>query len=285
MRSSRKVRVLRKLLQMFGMSELSEKDAVLRDLATLLSRSQPVNTIASLLAATQNSPQPPASLNNAAVCLDTNVFLHLANTSERAQIIDYLASKHNEPLIVSAQSIQEIWNNYLSGIETVASEIRSKLEALSKVVAPLDSHFADYKQRFEGILNEFRDDFGHLYKDGIKERVRSLIDILERKALFCEVPRALFESYYSVRKITKTPPGFKDDGAGDYFIWLDFLYGLKIKKVQGASFTRAILVSDDRKVDWVRGAVAHPTLCAECMSFVGVPLEIWNLKRLAEATK
>ncbi len=131
----------------------------------------------------------------AAVCLDTNIFFKLASMGERAQVIDYLAAQHKEPLIVSAQAVQEVWNNYLNGIETIASDIRGKLEALSKAVLPLDAGFAGYQERFELVLNEFKDEFGHLHNDGMKERVRSLIEILEKKAIFCEVPRLRFERF------------------------------------------------------------------------------------------
>lgn len=275
--------MLRKLLQMFGMSR-SKSDQALTGLEQLLDRVEPVNTIQGLLVATQAVALSPPLLPGAAVCLDTNVFFRLANLPERAQVIDYLASQHKEPLIVSAQALQEVWNNYLNGIETVAGDIRSKLEALTKSVLPLETEFQSFKDRFDAVLTEFKGEYGHLHKEGMKERVRSLIEILENKAVFSEVPRARFERFYSVRKTTKTPPGFRDDGAGDYFVWLDFLYGLRMERESGSKFDRAVLITDDKKVDWVRGGVAHPTLTAECLSYVGVPLEIWSLRRLVEAT-
>lgn len=276
--------MLQKLLRIFGMPPPSVEEFVLEELEALLRRERPVNTIAAMLNAIQ-CPSAPVSLDRAALCLDTNVFFQLSNMGERVQIVDYLSAKHTELLVVSAQAIQEVWNGYLNGIDTVATDIRNKLDALSKAVAPIDQGFGEYKERFDALLSEFKDDFGHLHQEGLKERIRGLIELLQRRATFCEVPRQRFEVYYSSRKLTKTPPGFKDDGAGDYFIWLDFLFGLRLAKQGGAAFDKAVLVSADRKIDWVRGGAAHPTLVQECLDFVGVPLEIWNLKRLAEATR
>jgi hypothetical protein len=277
--------MLQSLLRMFGMQEIDAEEQALIALETLLQRAQPVNTVSDILRAIQTVPAASASLKGAAVCIDTNVFFQLSGKSDRVHVVDYLATVHREVIVVSAQAVQEVWNNYFNGIDTIATEIRRQVDSLAKAIAPVDDGFGDYKERFESLLSEFKDEFGHLHQEGTKDRIRSLIEVIEKKAQFIEVPRKRFEQYYTARKLTKTPPGFKDDGAGDYFIWLDFLHGLKMAKMGGAAFERAVLISGDRKPDWVRGGVPHPTLAAECFSHVGVPLEIWNLKRLADATR
>jgi hypothetical protein len=268
------------------MSDQDAREHALGELEDMLERKRPINIIRSLLDATQQSePIEVSSLKGAAVCLDTNVFFKLASMSERAQVIDYLASQHEQPLIVSAQSMLEVWNNYLNAIDTIAVDIRKKLGDLTGAMMPLDAGFSSYRDRFESVLADFREEYGHLHKEGMKERVKSLVEILEKRALYSEVSRVRFERFFSARKITKTPPGFRDDGAGDYYVWLDFLFGLRLTNTKGADFSRAVLVTDDRKIDWVKGGAAHPTLVAECMDYVGVPLEIWTVKRLVLATR
>lgn len=275
----------RKLRRKFGMDSCQSEVDALRELELLIGRSKPLNTIEQILNATQMTNSNVKDLDNAIVCLDTNIFFHLANSGRRVQVVDYLASQFEGPIIVSGQAMQEVWNNYLSGVDTIAENIRKNLEGLSGVVESLETGFSDYKRRFEELLREFRDDFGHLHRDGVKDHIRKLLDFLRGRATFCEVPRSIFEKYYRVRKETKTPPGFKDRGAGDYYVWLDFLYGMKLAKNDGQNFRRSILITDDRKPDWVRGGVPHPTLSAECSSYVGSVLEIHSLRWLEEATK
>ena len=83
-----------------------------------------------------------------------------------------------------------------------------------------------------------------------------------------------------LRKRTRTPPGFKDDGDGDFFIWADFLTGLQLAQAKGSKFVRAILVTRDQKVDWSRAGIAHPILVAEMKALLGISFEIWSDERL-----
>lgn len=85
------------------------------------------------------------------------------------------------------------------------------------------------------------------------------------------------------RKRTKTPPGFKDDGDGDFFIWVDLLTGLQLARASSRQFSRAVLVSGDRKLDWSRNGIAHPILVAEVRALLNVPFEIWPTQKLADA--
>jgi hypothetical protein len=104
---------------------------------------------------------------------------------------------------------------------------------------------------------------------------------LKKKAAVSYAPRALFHEIGTYRKTTKTPPGFRDDGDGDYFIWVDLLTGLLDAQVRGEKYGRVVFVSLDKKVDWSRAGVAHPILVAEVRALLNVPFEIWTIDKLA----
>lgn len=82
------------------------------------------------------------------------------------------------------------------------------------------------------------------------------------------------------RKKTKTPPGFLDSKDGDFFIWLDMLEGLIVAQDRNIPFTQVALVTTDKKTDWSRGGIAHPILCAEVRTLIGVPFETWDIGKL-----
>ena len=94
-------------------------------------------------------------------------------------------------------------------------------------------------------------------------------------------PRAPFQEIGALRKRTRTPPGFRDDGDGDFFIWVDLLTGLLDAQVRGDKYGRVALVSLDKKVDWSRAGIAHPILVAEVRTLLNVPFEIWTIDKLA----
>ena len=78
-----------------------------------------------------------------------------------------------------------------------------------------------------------------------------------------------------------TPPGFRDNGDGDFFIWVDLLTGLLEAQALGKEYRRVALVSLDKKVDWSRAGIAHPILVAEVRTLLNVPFEIWTIDRLS----
>ncbi len=95
------------------------------------------------------------------------------------------------------------------------------------------------------------------------------------------VPRTPFFQIARARNDTMTPPGFKDSGHGDFYLWADFLLGLLMAASNNERFTKAVLLTMDEKPDWSRGGLAHPILVAEVEALVGVPFEAWNLQRFA----
>jgi hypothetical protein len=94
-------------------------------------------------------------------------------------------------------------------------------------------------------------------------------------------PRVKLVEIAALRRKTKTPPGFKDEGDGDFFIWADLLAGLQQERAAGKTFARAVLVTNDKKPDWSRAGRAHPILVAEAKSLLGIHFEIWDADKLA----
>jgi hypothetical protein len=224
-----------------------------------------------------------ASLSRAAVCLDTNLLFKALASSKRDELIDYFRARHAGPLIVSAQSMQEFWNNYHNVLDTIAKGVENKVGDLEKSLNGLDGMFDEYKDKIISVLEDFKHDNEHLFSKDLKKQVLAFIAVLREKGLESEAPRALFHDAAARRKASKVPPGFKDSGDGDFYVWLDFLYGLLLAKenlVEGGGFAKAILVTADRKIDWVKGNAAHPVLVAEVAAAVQVPFEIWSLKDL-----
>ncbi|NQD81454.1 hypothetical protein HP436_14860, partial [Pseudomonas sp. CrR14] len=105
---------------------------------------------------------------------------------------------------------------------------------------------------------------------------------LEQKAIVPYVPRLRFHEMAVARKRTKTPPGFKDDGDGDFYVWLDLLYGLMIEKKHGAEFNHVIFVTNDVKPDWSRNGIPHPILAAEMETAVGATLEVLKIEQFGK---
>jgi hypothetical protein len=79
------------------------------------------------------------------------------------------------------------------------------------------------------------------------------------------------------RKRTKTPPGFKDEGDGDFYLWVEFLYGLLNARDAGQTFSHAVILTQDKKTDWSRDNIAHPILMAEVQKLVEVPFDVLTI--------
>lgn len=222
------------------------------------------------------------ALAHTAIGLDANVFLRLSGHPKSADIIDYLSSTHSAPLILPGQAIQEFWNNQLQAVDTIASGLRRKFDALRTDFEKIDRNFGDYAAQLSELLDRFSIEHGHVYDEGTVRRTLALLEMLQRRASVPYAPRLRFQDIAAQRKRTKTPPGFRDDGDGDFFIWVDLLTGLQQARLNGQNFARAVLISHDQKIDWSRAGIAHPILVAEVRALVDVPFEIWNIQKLAE---
>jgi len=135
------------------------------------------------------------------------------------------------------------------------------------------------------LLDRFTRDYGHLLEEKTLKATLAVLQSLQKRALVPYVPRTRFTDIALQRKRTKTPPGFKDDkeNFGDFFIWVDFLYGLLRAKQTNKTFTHAVMVTNDQKPDWSRKGVAHPVLTAEVDALVRCTFEVWSLDELHKA--
>lgn len=129
------------------------------------------------------------------------------------------------------------------------------------------------------MIDEFAKEYGHVYDAATNASVAKMLQILQESASCSFVPRARFEGLARARKKTKTPPGFKDDGDGDYFVWADFLYGLLTSLGEGQRIQHVILLTNDQKPDWSTAGTPHPVLSAEVKALFGAKFHLWNLER------
>lgn len=266
-----------------AMSGTEALDANLDKLEAVLDRQTPIDSLSALLSSVDRKPQKNIQLENVAIGIDSSVFLKLANHSKSEDIVDYLGSKHQGPLILPGQAIQEYWNNQYSAIPSIASDIQKKFESLKKEADKLGPNFPGYAADMENLLNRFGSEFGYVYDAATIRSTLSLLTLLRDKAALSYVPRMRFHDMASNRKRTKTPPGFKDDGDGDFFLWVDFLYGLLKAKDASQEFNHAVILTHDKKPDWSRASIAHPILTAEVQGLVGVPFDVWTIEQLHEA--
>ncbi len=81
------------------------------------------------------------------------------------------------------------------------------------------------------------------------------------------------------------PPGFKDEGDGDFFVWVELMNGLLIAVETEIQFDRVLFITDGVKKDWSTNGSPHPFLVAEIQTLVGVPFQVMSLKSLREAVK
>jgi hypothetical protein len=249
-------------------------------LIQLLDRQTSVKALDALVSALRPTPNDVA-LERTAIGLDANVFLRLGNHAKSVDMVDYLSARHAAPLILPGQAIQEFWNNQLHAVDTVSSGLKKRFDVLKADFGKVDKNFGDYAEQIEALLNQFSAEHGHVYEEGTVRRTLNLLEMLQKRAVVPYAPRLQFCEIAAQRKRTKTPPGFKDDGDGDFFIWVDLLKGLQQARHAGQLFERVVFVSQDQKLDWSRAGIAHPILVSEVQALVDVPFEIWTIDKLA----
>lgn len=261
-----------------GMAEENAKIRREKVLLDIIDRQSAISSLSALSTAFQGGV-PRVELSKAALVIDASAFLRLGRYVD---VVDYLNIQHMPPVILPGQAIQEFWNNYSSAHQAIATGIRSKFEVLKKEISKVDDDFDDFAERFESLISEFSESFGYAYDGETIRLTLSLFEALEDKAAVPYVRRKTFAAFSVHRNATKTPPGFKDSGDGDFFIWLDALEGLLAAKESGEKFESVVFVTNDTKLDWSRSGIPHPVLSAEMNSLLGIPLVMWNVKRLAE---
>jgi len=186
----------------------------------------------------------------------------------------------HRPYIIPGQAIQEFWNNQLAAVDTLATGIKRKFDGFKDEFARIDPAFEGLVEDIRVRLEQFQQEHGNVYDEATLHTTVGFLESLKAKALVPYAPRCALLDLAIHRKRTKTPPGFRDDGDGDFFVWTDFLIGLLTARRQRSRMRRAVLITNDKKPDWVRSGSAHPILVAEVAALVGIPFEIWNLDRL-----
>jgi hypothetical protein len=270
------------------MSGTETLDADIDALTAVLDRQSPIDSLDALIAAVDRHPEKNIQFENidlekVAIGIDSSVFLKLATHKNSEDIIDYLGTKHVAPLILPGQAVQEYWNNQHTAILTLSAGIENKFEALKKETEKIDPNFGEYAAAMDDLLKRFSSEYGFIYDKKTIGSTQALLKMLKEKAFLSYVPRTRFHDMAENRKQTKTPPGFKDDGDGDFFVWVEFLYGLLKAKGDSKQFNHAVILTHDRKLDWSRAGIAHPILTAEMKKLVGVPFDVWNIEQLSYA--
>ncbi len=265
------------------MSGTNSLDDNLDKLRSVLDRQINIGSLDALQLSVDRKTKNILRLNTVAIGIDASVFLKLASHKHSADIVDYLDTKHNGPLILPGQAVQEFWNNQLAAIDTISGKLRKKFEALKEDASNIDPAFGEYAKNMEKLLTQFSSEYGYVYDASILHSTSKILEFLKKKAILSYVPRTPFHDIALVRKRTKTPPGFKDDTDGDFYIWADFLYGLMQAKGKKINFEHAVLLTNDQKADWSRANIAHPILTAEVYEVVGVPFDVWTIEQLYNA--
>ena len=255
-------------------AKLDRETAIL----STLDRQSSLQSLAALGSAFRGG-EPEVELSKSALVIDANAFLRLGRYVD---VVDYLNIRHEPPVILPGQAIQEFWNNYNNAHQAIATGIKSKFEQLKHEILKVDEDFDDFADRFDSLIAEFSESFGYAYDGETVRRTISLFEALEDKAVVPYARREPFANLAAHRDATKTPPGFKDGGDGDFYIWIDALEGLLASRELGRQFEYVVFVTNDTKVDWSRQGIPHPVLTAEIQALLGVPLAMWTVKRLAE---
>ena len=246
----------------------------------VLNRDEPVLALDSLIAALE-PPEKDWSVSGTVVALDTNVILRLQGHAKSEDIVDYLVSKHDAPIILPGQVLTEFWNN-LAAVNTIAKELKGDFTKFEKRVQGLDKRFRKFSKDLEKTLGDFQNEFGSVYGAEAVRKTGSLLQSIQGRAIVPFVSRVRFQQLAEHRRNTQTPPGFEDVRHGDFFVWSDFLLGLMIACSSGKTYERTVFVTNEKKKDWVRNDVAHPVLTAEAKAVSGLPFAIWSLDTLAD---
>lgn len=235
---------------------------------------QDLNILEAVFAAIRGRSTGLKFSSEMAVCFDSNVFINMGKGAKGAELIDYFAQQHNAPIILPSQVLVELWNNQLTGVEAYVGRLGRQFDELNKTIVEIEPHYSTLKTGATALINEFQSDYGHIIEQKNLTDLTGLLDMLSKKARYSQVSREALLECAQQRKRTKTPPGFRDDGDGDFYVWAEFLGGLMTAKIEGVGFESAVLITDDVKKDWSTNGTPNPVLAAEMMALVGVPFHV-----------
>lgn len=199
------------------------------------------------------------------------MFLNLGKGANGTALVDYISAIHKGPVILPAQVLVEFWNNHLSATEAFAERLSKKFQEVNRAITEIEPAYTRLKDGADALAKEFMEDFGHVLSPTTRTELLALLQVLSTRALFAQVGREAFESVVRSRRQCKIPPAFRDEGDGDFFVWVELLDGLLLAQEHGQRFDQVVLVTDDVKKDWSTGGAAHPVLVGEVHALVGVP--------------
>lgn len=225
----------------------------------------------------QASPEPDAEI---AFGFDASILLNVGKGRSGPDVVDYLGQRHTGPLIVPAQALMELWNGHVGGIHALGDELRQRFTELTQVLEELDPQYAHFRDESRRLLSDFEDRYGLIMEERTAGQLASLLDVFVARAVIPQLPGEPFSEIASRRQLRRIPPGFKDSTNGDFYIWAEFLLGLLSTRESGATFTKCVLVTDDRKPDWSSKGTTHPSLRAEVEALTGAEFETWSLDKL-----
>jgi hypothetical protein len=262
--------------------EADSEPTAFSDILSILQRMGDIEVLPALIRAIKSGPAI-ADLAKSAIIIDANAVLRIPGHKKSSDIIDYLGAVHTMPVVIPGQVVQEFWNNQLSAVTTVYKAIRNKSTDLEKELAKATGAGVTGLQNIVAAVDEFKKDNEHLFDIDLVQKTTSFLERMQEFALVPYAPRTGLYEIALQRKLAKTPPGFKDDGDGDFLVWVDALWGLVNAQKQGTSFDNVILLTNDKKIDWCRGHTAHPILYAEMQALLNVHFEVWTLDHFAES--
>ena len=143
--------------------------------------------------------------------------------------MDYLTGVHQNPLVVPGRTIQEFWNNQLNATDTIYKWVSKKHSDLSREIEKFGASAGISSiTKISDAIDAFKIDNEHVFDPDIVLKTSLFLEKLPGKAIAPFATRSLISDIAIHRKRSKTP--LKDDGDGDFFVWVDLLWGLLKEK-------------------------------------------------------
>lgn len=229
-------------------------------------------------------PELNADLN-LAFGFDTNAIFRVGLGVQGGNALDYLNQVHQGPIVIPGQAVQELWNNFLAGVEPKARIVARKLADLESEMSLIGQELGPPGEDARAAMQTLIAFHGDWTDAKALEEFDGALKVLLDRGEVSYVPRTAFYNLALVRKETKTPPGFRDDARnfGDYFLWADFLYGLA--RADLSEVDAVVMVTNDTKADWSRNSVPHPILVAEARAVSGKDFRLWTVDKFRAHAK
>lgn len=196
------------------------------------------------------------------------------------------------PIVLPGQAVQEYWNNHRTFSNEDSNRLRKDIEKLQQGLldvgaASASEHVATIEEALKGLdddLQEVRDARAFL------RRSTDAMDELLRFGRVVFAPRLTFGPLAELRLASKVAPGFDDAkmkaaALGDFFVWADFLLGCMLlrRPLTPRTGSFGLLVTDEKKIDWRTGELAHPVLSAEYKAACGLELGVTTVNEMQSA--